>query len=234
MTPSRANAPSEGASQRRTFDSLPRRQVPAVVACKRYVDVALALTGIALSSPLQVLAGLAVLLDDGLPVLFRQVRVGRDGTPFELLKFRTMKVNSLPPANLQVTSNHPLLTRSGRLLRPLRVDELPQLFNVLRGDMSLIGPRPALPEHCAAYDPWQRKRLLVRPGMTGWAQVNGNVSLTWPERILLDVWYVDHWSPWLDLQILGKTLLVILLGERPNWSAVSEARAYAAGPSRRS
>jgi lipopolysaccharide/colanic/teichoic acid biosynthesis glycosyltransferase len=115
----------------------------------------------------------------------------------------------------------------GRWIRRYKVDELPQLLNVLRGDMSLIGPRPAMPEHKQKYTAFEYRRLSIRPGMTGWAQVNGGMELSWPERIVLDVWYIDHRSLWLDIAILWQTLAVVIFGEEPDRAALEEALAYA-------
>ena len=127
----------------------------------------------------------------------------------------------------QVTDSHPLVTPWGRLLRRSKVDELPQLISVVTGKMSLIGPRPTIPEQVARYSDWEMRRLEVRPGLSGWAQVNGNIALTWSERIALDIWYVDHWSLKLDARILFRTLRTVLLGESANRHAVKEASLHA-------
>jgi lipopolysaccharide/colanic/teichoic acid biosynthesis glycosyltransferase len=200
---------------------------------KRSLDVAVAAAGLLLLAPVMLLAAALVAFEDGRPVLYRQRRVGREARRFELLKFRSMRVNDVPVEALgQPSDAHPLLLRSGRALRRLKVDELPQLLNVLRGEMSLVGPRPTIPEQVERYGPFERRRLLVRPGLTGWAQVNGNTLLSWPERIVLDVWYVDHWSLFLDMRILLKTMAVVLLGERRNDVAVKQALAHADGTGR--
>jgi lipopolysaccharide/colanic/teichoic acid biosynthesis glycosyltransferase len=179
----------------------------------RAADVALAGTALALASPLLALAALAVKLGDGGPVLYRQTRVGLNGVDFELLKLRTMVVGAeTQGAGLAVNEGDTRITRAGRLLRRLSLDELPQLWNVLRGDMSVIGPRPTLRYQVERYDDRQRRRLDVRPGITGWAQVHGRAALPWAERIELDVWYVEHRSPWLDLKILAKTPLALFGG----------------------
>jgi lipopolysaccharide/colanic/teichoic acid biosynthesis glycosyltransferase len=179
----------------------------------RAADVALAGTALALASPLLALAALAVKLGDGGPVLYRQTRVGLNGVDFELLKLRTMVVGAeTQGAGLAVNEGDTRITRAGRLLRRLSLDELPQLWNVLRGDMSVIGPRPTLRYQVERYDDRQRCRLDVRPGITGWAQVHGRAALPWAERIELDVWYVEHRSPWLDLKILAKTPLALFGG----------------------
>lgn len=200
----------------------------SAVRVKRAVDLVVASAMLAISSPLQLAVAALICLESGRPILFRQRRAGRAGSPFLLLKFRSMRVHPSGPEDLiQVRSDHPLLTHTGRIIRRLKIDELPQLLNVVKGDMSLVGPRPSLPEWSDEYTSYERRRLLVRPGLTGWAQVNGNVSLPWPERILLDVWYVDHWSLWLDIKILFKTVWVVLVGERPEPHALEEARAHA-------
>ena len=173
---------------------------------RRAVDVAVASAGLVAASPVLALAALAVKLDDRGPILFRQVRVGKDGTDFELLKLRTMIVGAESQgAGFAVDRGDSRITRIGRLLRRTSVDELPQLWNVVRGEMSLIGPRPTLRYQVDRYDEHQRHRLDIRPGITGWAQVNGRAALPWAERIELDVWYVEHRSLALDLKILLRT-----------------------------
>jgi lipopolysaccharide/colanic/teichoic acid biosynthesis glycosyltransferase len=167
---------------------------------RRAVDLAAsALGGLALA-PLAAVVALAIRLRHGPPVLFRQVRAGRHGEPFTILKFRTMHPERFPGQ-----PDAERLTGLGRLLRSTSLDELPQLWNVLRGDMSLIGPRPTLPEQVVHYSARQRGRLAVRPGLTGWAQVRGRNALSWPERIELDLWYLAHRSLRLDLRILALT-----------------------------
>jgi lipopolysaccharide/colanic/teichoic acid biosynthesis glycosyltransferase len=172
----------------------------------RAADVAIAGSALVLASPVLALAALAVKLEDGGPVLYRQTRVGRDGSDFELLKLRTMVVGAeTMGAGLSVNRGDERITRAGKLLRKLSLDELPQLWNVVRGEMSVIGPRPTLRYQVEQYDERQRHRLDVKPGITGWAQVNGRASLPWADRIELDVWYVEHRSPRLDLRILART-----------------------------
>jgi lipopolysaccharide/colanic/teichoic acid biosynthesis glycosyltransferase len=159
-----------------------------------------------LASPLLALAALAIKLEDRGPVLYRQTRVGKDGSDFELLKLRSMVVNAeTMGAGLSVNRGDSRITRTGRLLRKLSLDELPQLWNVVRGEMSVIGPRPTLRYQVEQYDERQRHRLDVKPGITGWAQVNGRAELPWADRIELDVWYVEHRSASLDLRILART-----------------------------
>jgi lipopolysaccharide/colanic/teichoic acid biosynthesis glycosyltransferase len=177
----------------------------------RVADVTLAGLGLALASPALALAALAIKLEDGGPVLYRQRRVGKDGVEFELLKLRTMVVGAEAlGAGYAVNEGDPRITRVGRVLRRLSLDELPQLWNVLRGDMSVIGPRPTLAYQVERYTPRQRRRLEVKPGLTGWAQVHGRARLPWEERIELDLWYVEHRSPWVDLLILLKTPLALV------------------------
>jgi lipopolysaccharide/colanic/teichoic acid biosynthesis glycosyltransferase len=179
----------------------------------RALDVAIAGVGLVLTSPLVGLAALATKLEDRGPILYRQTRVGKDGEDFELLKLRTMVVGAERIGKgFAVDQGDPRITKTGRLLRRTSIDELPQLWNVLRGDMSVIGPRPTLRYQVEQYDEHQRRRLEVKPGLTGWAQVRGRAALPWSERIELDVWYVDHRSPRLDLQILLKTPLALFRG----------------------
>jgi lipopolysaccharide/colanic/teichoic acid biosynthesis glycosyltransferase len=172
----------------------------------RVVDVAGAALGLALASPALALAAVAVKLEDGGPVLYRQRRVGLGGEEFELLKLRTMVVGAeRQGAGFAVDRGDARITRVGRVLRRTSLDELPQLWNVVRGDMSLIGPRPTLAYQVDQYTPRQRRRLDVKPGLTGWAQIHGRAALPWDERIELDVWYVEHRSPLVDAKILLRT-----------------------------
>ena len=180
---------------------------------RRAFDIGAALLILLLVAPLLLVAALAIVLEDRGPVLYRQRRVGKDGDEFELLKLRTMVVGAERlGAGWAVNEGDSRITRVGRLLRRLSFDELPQLWNVLRGEMSLIGPRPTLSYQVERYTPRQRRRLDVKPGITGWAQVHGRAKLPWDERIELDVWYVEHRSFWLDLQILLRTPLALLTG----------------------
>ena len=179
----------------------------------RTADIAIAGAAFVLASPVLGLAAIAVKLTSRGPVLYRQTRVGRDGVDFELLKLRTMVVGSeTQGAGYAVDRGDPRITRVGRILRRLSLDELPQLWNVLRGDMSVIGPRPTLRYQVERYTERQRHRLDVKPGITGWAQVHGRAALPWDERIELDVWYVEHRSPWLDLRIVAKTPFALFGG----------------------
>ena len=179
----------------------------------RALDAAAAGLGLAVTSPVLAAAAIAIKLDGGGPVFYRQRRVGLDGQEFDLLKLRTMEVGAEGKgAGLAVNEGDPRITRIGRLLRRLSLDELPQLWNVVRGDMSLVGPRPTLAYQVQRYTPRQRRRLEVKPGITGWAQIHGRARLPWEDRIELDVWYVEHRSPWLDLKILARTPIALFAG----------------------
>ena len=166
-----------------------------------------------LTGPLLALSALAIKLEDGGPIVYRQTRVGKDGVDFDVLKLRTMVVGAEKiGAGFAVDQGDRRITRVGRILRRTSIDELPQLWNVVRGDMSVIGPRPTLRYQVERYDERQRRRLDVRPGLTGWAQVHGRATLPWADRIELDVWYVEHRSPRVDLEILLRTPLALFRG----------------------
>jgi len=189
----------------------------------RAADIALAGLGLAVASPLLAAAALAIKLEDGGPIVYRQTRVGKDGRDFEVLKLRSMVVGAeRQGAGFAVDRGDSRITRVGRLVRRTSIDELPQLWNVVRGDMSVIGPRPTLRYQVERYDERQRRRLDVRPGLTGWAQVHGRASLPWAERIELDVWYVEHRSALVDLKILARTPLALFggtyRGETGGWT----------------
>jgi lipopolysaccharide/colanic/teichoic acid biosynthesis glycosyltransferase len=178
----------------------------------RAADIAIAGAALVAASPLLALAALAIKLEDGGPVLYRQTRVGRDGADFDLFKLRTMVVGAeTMGAGLSVNAGDPRITRTGRLLRKLSLDELPQLWNVVRGEMSVIGPRPTLRYQVERYDEHQWHRLDVRPGITGWAQVHGRNAVDWEQRLEMDVWYIEHWSFWLDMKILVETIRSVVL-----------------------
>ena len=180
---------------------------------RRALDFAGAGLALLLTSPLLALAALAIKLDDRGPVLYRQRRVGRHADEFDLLKLRTMVVGAeAQGAGWAVNEGDPRITRVGRVLRRLSIDELPQLWNVVRGEMSLVGPRPTLAYQVERYTPRQRRRLEVKPGITGWAQVQGRASVPWDDRIEFDVWYVEHRSLWLDLRILARTPMALFTG----------------------
>ena len=175
---------------------------------KRLIDVVAAATGLVLGAPVMAATAVLVYADVGRPLLFRQDRVGLGGRIFELVKFRTMK--QAVDRDGRVLPDAARLTRVGRFLRTTSLDELPQLINVLRGDMSLVGPRPLLVEYLPRYSPEQARRHEVKPGITGLAQVTGRNALSWPEKFALDVFYVDHWSLALDLKILARTVAAVL------------------------
>ena len=179
----------------------------------RLLDIVLGGLVLLAAAPLLVIAAIAIRLESrGWPV-YRQLRVGRDGRTFELLKLRTMVSGAEHiGAGLAVNEGDPRITRVGALLRRFSIDELPNLVNVLRGDMALVGPRPTLKAQVDQYTPRQRRRLDVKPGITGWAQVNGRATLPWHERIELDVWYVENRSFALDLRILARTARLLATG----------------------
>ena len=186
---------------------------------KRVFDFILALCGVlVLALPLLILVWL-VRSKLGSPIFFRQVRPGLHGQPFEMVKFRTMTSERGPDG--QLLPDAVRLTPFGRFLRATSLDELPELWNVLKGDMSLVGPRPLLMEYLPLYTPEQTRRHEVRPGITGWAQVNGRNAISWADKFELDVWYVDHRSLWLDVQILWRTVRKVLV--RDGISAAGEA-----------
>jgi lipopolysaccharide/colanic/teichoic acid biosynthesis glycosyltransferase len=179
----------------------------------RALDVALAGLGLLAGAPVLAVAAVAIKLTSRGPVLYRQQRVGRDGRTFEVYKLRTMELGADPVGvGTPVLEGDPRVTRVGRVLRRFSMDEIPNLVNVLRGEMAVVGPRPTLAAQVELYTPHQRRRLEVKPGITGWAQVNGRAGIPWEERIELDVWYVDHRSPRLDLQILARTLRMLASG----------------------
>jgi sugar transferase EpsL len=178
------------------------------LAVKRGMDVVGAALGLLVLSPVLAATALAVRVSLGAPLLFRQVRPGLHGRPFTILKFRTMR----PPRTGEVwyLTNEQRLTRAGRFLRAASLDELPELWNVLRGEVSLVGPRPLLVHFLETYTADERRRHDVRPGITGWAAVNGRHSILFKERLALDVWYVDRWSLALDLRILARTVAQVV------------------------
>ncbi|HEX9288890.1 MAG TPA: sugar transferase [Anaeromyxobacteraceae bacterium] len=186
----------------------------AQLLLKRAADVTVAAILLVALLPVMVVIALAVKATSPGEVIFRQERAGRGGRPFTILKFRTM-VKDAPRSSLGTYcyQDDPRVTRVGKLLRKSSLDELPQLVNILRGDMSLVGPRPDLPHHVARYTAFQRERLRMRPGVTGWAQVNGRNAISWDDRIRLDVEYVRHWSPRRDLGVILKTIAVVLTGK---------------------
>ena len=191
---------------------------------KRLLDLIVVVLASIFLLPLIALIALAVRLTSRGPIFFAQTRVGKDGRLFQSYKFRSMYLNDIDPSTTgEVLADNPLVTPVGRIIRRLKIDELPQIWNIINGDMSLIGPRPTIPEHIEGYTPEQYRRLDVIPGLTGWAQVNGNIELSWDQRIQLDLYYIDHQSFWLDLKILWLTIDVVLHGEHPRAEALNEA-----------
>lgn len=181
---------------------------------KNCLDLLGAWLGIISLSPIIYLIGVLIRLDSQGPVFFRQERIGKEGKPFVSYKFRSMVDKATTMGlGLNVSVNDDRITRVGKFLRNTSLDELPQLFNVIKGEMSLVGPRPTLRYQVEAYNDFQRRRLQVKPGITGWAQINGRNAIPWEERIKLDVWYADNWSLWLDIKILGRTLKTVLKRE---------------------
>lgn len=178
------------------------RRIQSVL--KRLIDVTVAIVLLVLLGPGMAIIAMAVWVTMGRPVLFRQQRPGLYGKPFIMYKFRTMTTERDAEGNLLPDEKR--LTRFGRWLRSTSLDELPELWNVLKGDMSLVGPRPLLMEYLDYYTPEQARRHEVKPGITGWTQINGRNALSWEEKFKLDVWYVDHWTLWLDLKILVRTI----------------------------
>ncbi|HXE44850.1 MAG TPA: sugar transferase [Conexibacter sp.] len=180
----------------------------------RALDVLVGGLGALLSAPLVALAALAIRLESPGHPIYRQARVGKDGRPFEIYKLRTMvKGAEFTGAGLAIQEGDDRITRVGGLLRRVSLDELPNLWNVVRGEMSVVGPRPTVQVQVDQYTDRQRGRLTVKPGITGWAQINGRASLPWSERIELDLWYVEHRTVRLDLKILARTVTMVLRGE---------------------
>ncbi len=198
--------------------------IPAgIPVSKRIFDLVLTVLGLAILFPFLLILILLVWINHGTPVFFRQVRPGYKTKPFRIFKFRTMRDLYDSAGNLLPDAER--LTRFGRFMRSFSLDELPELFNVLLGDMSLVGPRPLLMSYLPRYSVEQMRRHDVIPGMTGWAQVNGRNALSWPERLRMDVWYVDNWSFWLDIKILFLTVIKVIKREgisEPGQATVSE------------
>jgi lipopolysaccharide/colanic/teichoic acid biosynthesis glycosyltransferase len=181
---------------------------------KEIFDKVVAFIALIILLPLFLIVAVLIKIDSKGPVFFMQERVGKNGKIFKTFKFRTMVDGAdKKTKGIYIDKSNPYVTRVGKILRRTGIDELPQLINVLKGDMSLVGPRPTLEYQVKKYNDFQKKRLLMKPGITGWALVNGRNKLTWNERIKLDVWYVEHWNFWLDLKILFKTVWVVAKGE---------------------
>lgn len=186
---------------------------------KRALDIAVSAIALVLLAPILLAVAIAIALNMGWPVLFRQLRPGLGGRPFTLIKFRTMR--DATGKDGQPLPDHERLTRFGQFLRATSIDELPELWNILRGEMSLVGPRPLLMDYLALYSPEQARRHDVRPGLTGYAQVRGRNALTWPEKFALDTWYVDNQTLLLDLRIIAETAYKVI--RRDGISAAGEA-----------
>ncbi len=193
-------------------------------ASKRILDLLLTVPGIVVLSPLLILLSILVVLNFGTPILFRQKRPGYQGKPFWVYKFRTMAIAHDAQGNLLPDAER--ITRLGHFLRSTSLDELPEMFNVLRGEMSWVGPRPLLMQYLERYSPEQARRHNVLPGITGWAQINGRNALTWEEKFKLDVWYVDHWSLWLDIKILFLSVMKVLRREGINQPGQATAEEF--------
>jgi lipopolysaccharide/colanic/teichoic acid biosynthesis glycosyltransferase len=189
------------------------REGAVAAATRRAFDLVAASLGLLSLSPLLIAAIVAIRIESPGHPIYRQRRVGRRGAPFDIVKLRTMVTGAeAMGAGLAVDEGDSRITRVGALLRRLSLDEVPNLWNVLRGEMSIVGPRPTVPVQVEQYTERQRGRLAVKPGITGWAQVNGRTGLPWSERIELDLWYVEHRSLWLDARILARTLTMVLTG----------------------
>lgn len=202
---------------------------------KRLIDVLISVLFIVFTSIIILLTSIAIYLEDRGPVFFRQKRAGLYGKEFVLIKFRSMKVNNVPPEQIgQVREDNPMVTKVGRIIRRYHIDEIPQMFNVLKGDMSIVGPRATLLSQVKNYTNYQKLRLKMKPGITGWAQINGNTMLDWDNRIRLDVWYVENWNLALDFYIMFKTINTLLFGECINEKALKEAIEYENSLSRNS
>lgn len=178
---------------------------------KRLFDIVCALGGLIILSPVLIICALLIRFNLGSPIFFRQMRIGKDNKEFEMIKFRSMK--DAFDKNGNVLPDEERMTKLGKVLRSLSLDELPELINILKGDMSLIGPRPLLVQYLPLYNKRQIKRHDVTPGLTGWAQVNGRNSLSWSEKFELDVWYVENWSLWLDVKIFFMTFYKVFKRE---------------------
>ena len=196
----------------------------------RLISASTAIVGIILAAPIMLVLAVAIAAAMGRPVLFRQDRVGLGGKPFEMMKFRSMR--EAYDGNGKLLPDADRITRLGRFLRRSRLDELPELLNILRGEMAWIGPRPLLPQTIAAMGDAGKRRCAVRPGLTGWAQVNGNSLLSDEEKLTLDLWYAENCNPLLNVKIVLATIRVIIVGERVNRKALEKCRA--GNPSRSS
>ncbi|WP_373056215.1 sugar transferase [Zunongwangia sp. H14] len=191
---------------------------------KPVIDVVIALLALIVLSPLLIIVFLLLALANNGKPLFFQKRPGKDGKIYNIVKFRTM--NEKRDKNQELLPDAERLTKTGKIVRKTSIDEIPQLWNVLTGDMSLIGPRPLLPEYLALYDEFQKRRHEVKPGITGWAQVNGRNTITWEQKFKLDVWYVDHISFFLDLKIIFKTINKVLVSDGINTQGMATTQPF--------
>jgi len=178
---------------------------------KRILDFVLSIIIMLVCLPVMLIVGLIIFLTEGRPIFFFHERPGKDGQPFKLIKFRSMRNARDAEGNLLPDGER--ITNFGNFIRKTSIDELPELINVLRGEMSLVGPRPLLMQYVDRYSPQQFRRHEVLPGITGWAQVNGRNAISWNEKFMLDIWYIDHWSVWLDIKILLLTVWKVISGE---------------------
>ena len=194
---------------------------------KRVFDIFFSIVCITLLSPLCILLAILIRLESSGPIFFIQERVGKSEKPFRIIKFRSMHTHHFTPEELgPIKHNHAVVTRVGYWLRRTKLDEIPQFFNVLWGDMSVVGPRPCLLSTAEQMTAQEKHRFLDRPGVTGWAEVTGNVELSWHEQLLLDLWYVDHQTFFLDMQIILRTILTVLFGSIRNDKALEQAKRY--------
>ena len=184
-----------------------------MLSMKRMIDLLISIMLLLMLSPIFLVVGIIIKLESKGPVFFRQNRLGYNGKIFRIFKFRSMVTNIQKPVTESLHKDDPRITRSGKVLRKFRLDELPQLINVFKGEMSLVGPRPLLPEFLDSYADDDRRRMNMPPGMTGWQQVNGSATNSWEQRINLDLWYIDHWNIFVDLYVLLLTVAVVLRAE---------------------
>ncbi|MFD0868714.1 MULTISPECIES: sugar transferase [Paenibacillus] len=183
---------------------------------KRTLDLAISIAALLALSVLMIFIALCIYIRMGRPIFYTQIRAGQGGQPFKIIKFRTMR-NEMTKDGVKLT-NEERVTKLGKILRKYSLDELPQLFNIIKGDISIVGPRPLLMDYVPLYNGEQARRLEVKPGLTGWAQVNGRNTLTWEEKFALDVWYVNHQSLWLDLKIIILTFVKVIKSDGVNQS----------------
>ena len=183
---------------------------------KRVLDIVCSILGIIVLSPILVIVSILIKLESKGPIIFKQLRAGKGSKPFYIYKFRSMKIETPNIATNDFTDSHVYITRIGKIIRKTSIDEIPQLFNILKGDMSIVGPRPLLTQYLPLYSEEQKKRHDVRPGLTGWAQINGRNSITWTEKFKLDVWYVKNRNFLLDLKIIFLTVKKVIIKEGIN------------------